>query len=45
MTSVHIPDEARFVTGVQAIRSPRWPFRKDTFYKMVREGMIEKVFP
>lgn len=45
MTSVHIPDEAKFVTGVQAIRSPRWPFRKDTFYKMVREGMIDKVFP
>ncbi|OIQ42379.1 MAG: hypothetical protein BM560_08145 [Roseobacter sp. MedPE-SWde] len=45
MTSVHISDEAKFVTGVQAIRSPRWPFRKDTFYKIVREGMIKKVFP
>ncbi|GAA6196653.1 hypothetical protein NBRC116598_20970 [Pseudophaeobacter arcticus] len=45
MTSVHIPDEAKFVTGVQAIRSPRWPFGKDTFYKMVREGMIKKHHP
>ncbi len=45
MTSAYIPDEAKFVTGVQAIRSPRWPFGKDTFYKMVREGVIEKVFP
>jgi len=45
MTSALITDEVKFVTGVQAIRSPRWPFQKDTFYKMVREGLIEKVFP
>ncbi|PCJ05883.1 MAG: hypothetical protein COB16_14405 [Rhodobacteraceae bacterium] len=45
MTSVLISEEAKFVTGVQAIRSPRWPFQKDTFYKMVREGLIDKVFP
>jgi len=45
MTSVFISEEAKFVTGVQAIRSPRWPFQKDTFYKMVREGLIDKVFP
>jgi len=29
----------------QAIRSARWPIQKGTFYKMVREGLIEKVFP
>jgi hypothetical protein len=45
MTSVLISEEAKFVTGVQAIRSPRWPFGKDTFYKMVRDGLIKKVFP
>jgi len=45
MTSVHIPDEAKFVTGVQAIRSPRWPFGRDTFYKMVRAGRIAKHHP
>jgi hypothetical protein len=45
MTSVHIPDEAKFVTGVQAIRSPRWPFGRDTFYKMVRGGLIKKHHP
>jgi hypothetical protein len=45
MTAVHIPDEAKFVTGVQAIRSPRWPFGRDTFYKMVRAGRIKKHHP
>ncbi len=45
MTSVHIPEEAKFVTGVQAIRSPRWPFGRDTFYKMVRAGRIVKHHP
>ena len=45
MTSAHIPDEAKFVTGVQAIRSPRWPFGRDTFYKMVRAGRIVKHHP
>ena len=45
MTSVLITEEAKFVTGIQAIRSPRWPFGKDTFYKMVREGSIKRVFP
>ena len=45
MTSMHIPEEAKFVTGVQAIRSPRWPFGRDTFYKMVRTGQIKKCHP
>ena len=34
-----------FATGVEAIRSPRWTLQKDTFYKMVRDGLIKKVFP
>lgn len=34
MTSLHIPGEVKFVTGFQAIRSPRWPFGRDTSYKM-----------
>lgn len=45
MTAVHIPDEAKFVTGIQAIRSPRWPFGRDTFCKMVRAGRIAKHHP
>lgn len=45
MSSVHISEEAKFVTGVQAIRSPRWPFGRDTFYKMVRAGRIAKHHP
>ena len=27
------------------IRSPRWPFGRDTFYKMVRAGRIAKHHP
>ena len=45
MPALHIPDDAKFVTGVQAIRSSRWPFGRDTFYKMVRAGRIEKHHP
>lgn len=40
-----IADEAKFVTGTQAIKSPRWPFGRDTFYKMVRADQITKIFP
>lgn len=40
MISVHIPAEAKFVTGVEAIRSPCWPFGRDIFYKMVHEDRI-----
>ncbi|CUH87331.1 hypothetical protein PH5382_01257 [Phaeobacter sp. CECT 5382] len=45
MTSAYVPEEAKFVTGIQAIRSPRWPFGRDTFYKMVRNGLIHKHHP
>lgn len=37
-----ITDECVFVTGVQAIRSPRWPFSRDQFYKLVNRGLIHR---
>jgi len=45
MTSQSIPDDAKFVTATQAINSPRWPFGRDTFYRMVKEGHITKRHP
>ncbi len=38
-----ITDETRYVTGVQAIKSSRWPMGRDRFYKLVRAGLIKKV--
>lgn len=45
MTNQIIPDDAKFVIATQAIESPRWPFRRDTFYKMVKQDRIIKHFP
>ena len=45
MTGPIIPDDAKFVTATQAINSPRWPFRRDTFYKMVKRNQITPILP
>jgi len=45
MTLAHIPAGAKFVTSVQAIRSPPSPLGGEFFYKMVREGRIAQQHP
>lgn len=42
MNTQIIPDDAKYVSATQAIESPRWPFKRDKFYKMVK---MEKITP
>lgn len=34
-----IHPDARYCTATEAIKSPRWPFGRDTFYKRVRPNL------
>lgn len=45
MSDPIISEEAKYVTGSQAIKSPRWPFKRDYFYRLVREGKIKPIKP
>ena len=40
-----ITDEVKYVTATQAINSPRWPFGRDKFYRMIRRGKITPSTP
>ncbi|AHD10047.1 hypothetical protein PhaeoP75_02340 [Phaeobacter gallaeciensis] len=40
-----ITDEVKYVTATQAINSPRWPFGRDKFYRMVQRGKITPSIP
>ena len=44
-TSRSIPADAKWVRAVDVYESNRWPIKRDTFYRMVRDGLIVKHFP
>ncbi|GAA6160149.1 hypothetical protein NBRC116589_23230 [Ruegeria sp. HU-ET01832] len=39
-----ITDEAKFVTGTQAISSTRWPFGRRKFHEMIKANLIKPHF-